>query len=170
MSRLYLLSIVLLHSPNPYVSKAKGYPDIQTRQFLRLLYTSFPELPILCLVDHDPDGIGIMSTYKHGSIALAHESATLAVSSVQWLGVRSSDFMGGYEEVEAVGLLKLTERDRRIAAKMLEKGGGYVNVEWKRELRVMLMLNVKAEIQVLGNAEALGRWLDGKLVDAVRIE
>ncbi|TVY41187.1 Meiotic recombination protein, partial [Lachnellula subtilissima] len=148
---------------------AKGYPDIQTRQFLRLLYTSFPELPILCLVDHDPDGIGILSIYKHGSIALAHESAALAACSVQWLGVRSCDFMGGDEEVEAVGLLKLTKRDRRIAAKMLEKGQGNVDVEWKRELRIMLMLNVKAEIQALGNAEALGKWLDGKLVDAVRI-
>ncbi|TVY31925.1 Meiotic recombination protein, partial [Lachnellula occidentalis] len=150
---------------------AKGYPDIQTRQFLRLLYTSFPELPILCLVDHDPDGIGIMSTYKHGSIALAHESATLAVSSIQWLGVRNCDFVGtgGDQEVDAVGLLKLTKRDRRIAIKMLEKADGHVDVEWKRELRIMLMLNVKAEIQVLGNAEALGSWLDGKLLDAVRI-
>ncbi|TVY13582.1 Meiotic recombination protein rec12 [Lachnellula arida] len=158
--------------------EAKGYPDIQTRQFLHHLYTTTPELPILALVDYDPDGLGILSTYKHGSISLAHEPG-LAVSSVEWLGVRSCDFLGvaaaegeGVQEAREVGLLRLTRRDRRIAAKMLERGDGRVDGEggWKRELRVMLMLNVKAEIQVLGNAEALGEWLDGKLVDAVRIE
>lgn len=99
------------------------------------------------------------------------------MSSVQWLGVRSCDFLvvaaeGDVQEAREVGLLRLTRRDRRIAAKMLERGDGHVDGDggWKRELRVMLMLNVKAEIQVLGNAEALGEWLDGKLVDAVRID
>ncbi|TVY87160.1 Meiotic recombination protein, partial [Lachnellula willkommii] len=77
---------------NGILITAKGYPDIQTRQFLHHLYTTTPELPILALVDYDPDGLGILSTYKHGSIALAHESG-LAVSSVEWLGVRSCDFL-----------------------------------------------------------------------------
>jgi len=105
-----------------------------------------------------------MSTYKHGSMALAHESATLAVPSIQWLGVRSCDFL---QEEDAQGLLKLTARDRRIAVKMLEKD---VEEEWRRELQIMLMVNVKAEIQVLGNGEKLGEWLDGKLRSAVEME
>ena len=67
--------------------------------------------------------------------------------------------------------MRLTKRDRRIAVKMLEREmGGEEEWIWRRELRVMLMLNVKAEIQVLGNGEALGEWLDGRLGDAVRIE
>jgi meiotic recombination protein SPO11 len=107
-----------------------------------------------------------MSTYKHGSISLAHESASLAVPSIQWLGVRSYDFLQKEEDVQ--GLLKLTARDRRIAVKMLEKEM-FGEEEW-RELQVMLMLNVKAEIQVLGNGESLGEWLDGKLLDVVRME
>ncbi|TVY82608.1 Meiotic recombination protein rec12 [Lachnellula suecica] len=144
---------------------AKGYPDIQTRQFLRLLSTHAPEIPILALVDFDADGIGIMSTYKSGSAALAHESATLAVPSIQWLGVRSCDFLK--TDADVPGLLKLTARDRRIAVKMLERE---MEEEWRRELQVMLMLDVKAEIQVLGNGERLGEWLDGKLLDAVRID
>lgn len=121
-----------------------------------------------------------MSTYKHGSVALAHES-NLAVPSIQWLGVRSSDFLqhgNGIQNVngeengneDVAGLLKLTQRDRRIAGKMLEKsmfeedGKG----EWRRELQIMLALNLKAEIQILGNGERLGAWLDGKLKDGIK--
>ncbi len=85
------------------------------------------------------------------------------------MGVRSGDFVpgagnaGGGDE-----LLPMSARDRRIARKMLERetfGGkdGEGEVEWRREMQVMLMLGVKAEIQILGNGEALGEWLDGRL-------
>lgn len=101
-----------------------------------------------------------MSTYKHGSQALSHE-LNLAVPSVQWLGVRSRDFLG--KGADARGMLKLTARDRRIALRMLgwdeEK-----DTEWRRELQVMLLLNVKAEIQILGNGERLREWLDERLM------
>ncbi|KAL2067544.1 hypothetical protein VTL71DRAFT_1969 [Oculimacula yallundae] len=140
--------------------EAKGYPDIQTRQFLHLLSTHHPSIPIYALVDFDPDGLGTMSTYKHGSQALSHE-LNLKVPSVQWLGVRSCDFLG--KENDTRGLLKLTARDRRIALKMLERDE-LREEEWRGELQVMLFLNVKAEIQILGNGERLGEWLDGKLM------
>ncbi|CAG8961776.1 hypothetical protein HYFRA_00006319 [Hymenoscyphus fraxineus] len=146
---------------------AKGYPDIQTRQFLHLLSTQHASCPIFALVDFDPDGLGILSIYKHGSAALAHEP-NLAVPSIQWLGVRSHDFL--HEELDLQGLLRLTSRDRRIAGKMLgkkmfEEEG--CESECRRELQVMLMLNVKAEIQILGNGERLGAWLDGKLKEGI---
>jgi meiotic recombination protein SPO11 len=71
-------------------------------------------------------------------------------------------------------LLKLSARDRRIARKMLEKehifGEDGMEQEWRREVQVMLMLNIKAEIQILGNGQALERWLDGKLCDAVGVK
>jgi meiotic recombination protein SPO11 len=136
--------------------KAKGYPDLQTRQFLYLLSTKSPHIPIYCLVDFDADGIGIMSTYKYGSIALHHQREILAVPSVRWLGVRS--------------LLELTSRDRRIARRMLEKETMEEEgreVEWRRELQVMLMLNLKAEIQILSDGDGgLEKWLDEKLRSA----
>ena len=105
-----------------------------------------------------------MSTYKHGSMALAHESLHLAVPAIRWLGVRSSDFATADD---AQGLLKLSARDRRIAGKMLEKDlfeEEGEESEWRRELQVMLMLDVKAEIQILGNGEKLSNWLDQKLL------
>ncbi|KAK2623907.1 hypothetical protein QTJ16_006541 [Diplocarpon rosae] len=146
---------------------AKGYPDIQTRKFLHILSSHYPGIPILALVDFDPDGIGIISTYKYGSQALAHET-NLAVPSIRWLGVQSCDLVG--QDQGTQGLLKLSVRDRRIASKMLEKANGEdngVDDEMKRELQVMLVLNFKAEIQILGNGEKLGEWLDRRLLDSV---
>lgn len=145
--------------------QAKGYPDIQTRQFLHFLSTQAPNVPIYCLVDFDPDGLGIMSTYKYGSMALAHENANLAVSSVQWLGVRSCDIL--QRGIDKIGSLKLTQRDRRIAMRMLEKEAfdeDGTEVDWRRELQMMLMLNLKAEIQVLSPGDGgLEGWLDESL-------
>jgi meiotic recombination protein SPO11 len=145
--------------------QAKGYPDIQTRQFLHLFSRQHPEIPIFALVDFDPDGIGIMSTYKHGSISLAHET-NLVVPSIQWLGVRSCDFLDSGNEMQ--GRLNLTARDRKIAARMLAKSvnEGY-DEDPRRELQVMLMLGAKAEIQILGNGEMLMEWLDKKLLQAL---
>lgn len=68
-----------------------------------------------------------------------------------------------------MGLLRLTKRDRRIAGKMLERDM-CGEEEWRRELQTMLVLNVKAEIQVLGNGEALGRWLDEKIREVVEVQ
>ncbi|PVH71088.1 DNA topoisomerase IV, alpha subunit [Cadophora sp. DSE1049] len=148
---------------NGILITAKGYPDLQTRQFLHLLSTHHPNIPIYALVDFDPDGLGIMLTYKHGSQSLSHE-LHLAVPSVQWLGVRSQDFLGGGSRDDARGQLKLSARDRRIALRMLERYEE-TDEEWKRELLIMLMLNVKAEIQILGNSEKLREWLDERLTN-----
>ncbi|QSZ31276.1 hypothetical protein DSL72_000839 [Monilinia vaccinii-corymbosi] len=145
---------------------AKGYPDIQSRQFLHYLGKNYPLIPIYALVDFDPDGIGIMSTYKHGSAALAHENEDLSVPSICWLGLKSTDMMLGGEENE--GLLKLTKRDRRLAVRMLQRDVCQENgneEEWRRELQVMLMLNKKAEIQIIGNGDALEGWLNRSLGD-----
>lgn len=147
--------------------QAKGYPDVQTRQFLFYLSISFPHIPIFALVDFDPDGIGIMSTYKHGSKSLAHET-NLNVPSIKWLGIRSSEMLASDT---GPGLLPLTKRDRSIAKKMLGREDISIeDQEWKRELRLMLMLNTKAEIQILGDGDQLGIWLDGKLSKAVEVE
>ncbi|TAQ87210.1 hypothetical protein B7494_g4466 [Chlorociboria aeruginascens] len=149
---------------NGILITAKGYPDIRTRQFLCLLSMEHPTIPILALVDFDPDGIGIMSTYKYGSIALAHENKTLTAPGIRWLGIGSYDI--AHEESSKVGLLKLTSRDRRIATRMLGKetfSEEGMEMEWRRELQVMLLMNLKAEIQILGNGEELESWLNGKL-------
>jgi len=123
------------------------------------LSNEYPETPIFALVDFDPDGIGIMSTYKYGSAALAHES-NVAVPSIMWFGIRSRDII---QDQDTKGLLKLTRRDREMASKMLQNTVFKQEEEWRRELQVMLMLNMKAEIQILGSGDRLEHWLDRRL-------
>jgi len=140
----------------------KGYPDIATRALLRFLCTPSPQngfaAPLVYgLVDFDPDGLAILSTYKHGSIALAHESAELRVPQLKWLGLRSEHKMLDSDSTHASqGLLTLTARDRSKAQKMLERseaGDSVVDddeaADYRHELQVMLMLNMKAELQLL---------------------
>ena len=108
-----------------------------------------------------------MANYKHGSIALAHENDQLSVPRVQWLGIKSSDFVQPVGSGTETALLQLTARDRRKAIMMLKQGTSTddrTEDEWQRELQVMLMLSVKAEIQLLCEGDVgLDRWLTSKL-------
>ena len=111
-----------------------------------------------------------MSTYKHGSLKLSHENAGLNVPSIQWLGIQSRDVLAGNENDEYSGLLRLSARDRKKAADMLEASevlqeDGTEKV-WRRELQVMLMLNVKAEMEILADRQGgVKGWVEEKLLE-----
>ncbi|XP_057972012.1 meiotic recombination protein SPO11-1 isoform X2 [Malania oleifera] len=49
------------------VVTGRGYPDVPTRRFLRLLIEKLC-LPAYCLVDCDPYGFDILTTYRFGSM------------------------------------------------------------------------------------------------------
>jgi meiotic recombination protein SPO11 len=98
---------------------------------------------------------------------LSHETC-LTVPSIQWLGVRPSDFLGA--DRDKTGLLSLSARDRRVGRKMLDKKMNGAAEEWRRDLQMMLMLNLKAEIQILGGGEELGAWLDGKISGTLLVD
>ncbi|ENI08116.1 hypothetical protein COCC4DRAFT_162561 [Bipolaris maydis ATCC 48331] len=137
------------------------------------------------LVDLDPDGIAILSTYKYGSYRLMHEdvalmnTSALCLPNVQWLGVKSDNMspsLVGEDGTERKmihqlqGLMRLTTRDRIKATRMLEwdlcAEDGFER-GWRRELQWMLMLNVKAEMQVLDELPGgLVSWLSDQLGDA----
>ncbi|EMD92426.1 hypothetical protein COCHEDRAFT_1193911 [Bipolaris maydis C5] len=165
--------------------EAKGYPDVASRQFLRQLGTNAHHIPMFVLVDLDPDGIAILSTYKYGSYRLMHEdvalmnTSALCLPNVQWLGVKSDNMspsLVGEDGTERKmihqlqGLMRLTTRDRIKATRMLEwdlcAEDGFER-GWRRELQWMLMLNVKAEMQVLDELPGgLVSWLSDQLGDA----
>lgn len=71
---------------------AKGYPDLITRSFLSFVQSNNPQLPILGLMDFDPDGISILKCYRHGSQRLAHE-ADAFVQAMRWIGIKSSQLI-----------------------------------------------------------------------------
>lgn len=119
------------------------------------------------LVDYDPDGLAILSTYRHGSAALSHEHRQLATPRMRWLGLRSGDIVASVAEKASHTLLSLTVRDRKKAMNMLRwsaidvEDGQY---DLRRELQIMLMLNMKAEIEAVDEAEgSLTGWLSTKL-------
>lgn len=141
------------------IMTGKGYPDIATRALLHFMTAPSPQNgfaspPVFCLVDFDPDGLAIMSTYKNGSAALAHENAELCVPQMQWLGLRSELLHNERGELHGdQGILALTQRDRRKAASMLQRNvpdaGNTHDIEVWSALQTMLMLNTKAELQLL---------------------
>ncbi|KAK7179564.1 type IIb DNA topoisomerase [Paraphaeosphaeria sporulosa] len=164
------------------VLTAKGYPDVVSRRFLLHLADDFPQISMHALVDLDPDGIHIMSTYKHGSLRLAHENVAhgntpgVNLPNLQWIGVKSHhiDRASGNEGdtttatlADAQGVMKLTARDRKKAHHMLEWGicreyGS--EPAWRAELQRMLMLNIKAEMQILDELPGgLVLWLSSRL-------
>ncbi|KAJ5008519.1 Meiotic recombination protein rec12 [Colletotrichum sp. SAR 10_66] len=159
----------------------KGVPDLHTKQFLHLLHSAKPELPIYGLVDFDPYGVNIMRCYSHGSRGHAHEVG-VTVPSMQWLGIKSGDLLGRQDlgvdddaafsrqqqsesNFEATDALK--DRDRKIAKTLLgnipDELDEY-NIECRRELQIMLFLSVKAEIQAVDDAGNISNWLDAHMM------
>lgn len=103
-------------------------------------------------MDYDPDGLAILSTYKHGSIKFEGQNEELVVPEVQWSGLNSKHIVDSDQTQIDQGLMPLTKRDRHKARKMLERDlmtEGGDETEWRTELQVMLVLNLKAELQLL---------------------
>ncbi|KAL4812810.1 Spo11/DNA topoisomerase VI subunit A [Aspergillus spinulosporus] len=150
----------------------KGYPDLATRSFARRLFQStFPRSTLTqaptfyILVDGDPDGMAIMSTYKYGSMAHTQGNERLNLPCLQWLGLRMSEIIGNLEPDGDETLMSLTKRDRRKIGTMLKRSPIWAvdgpEAEWRVELQRMLVLNVKAEIEILyDRAGGLERWID----------
>lgn len=137
---------------------------------------------MFALVDFDPDGIAIMSTYKYGSYRLAHENISsngtpaLKLTQLRWLGVQSHQIgrtpvterhTSNEPIYDAQGLMRLTSRDRRKACQMLEWDVCAIDgaePAWRCELQTMLILNIKAELQVLEEYPGgLAFWLESRL-------
>lgn len=139
------------------VVTGKGYPDLATRAMLRYLSVPSPQNgfcspPVYGLADFDPDGLAILSVYKNGSATLTHENDGLKVPQLQWLGLRRGHVAVLWHDLHASqGLLELTTRDRKKARKMLEIGK---DVEVLTALQHMLLLNAKAELQILDASES----------------
>ena len=133
--------------------------------FLHRLSVLAPDVSIYGLVDFDPDGINILNTYRYGSARFSHLNHNLAVPRMQWIGVKSSDLFSALQ-FGAMGYLLLGQRERSKVLQMLEKAVFVEDgreLEWKEELQAMLMLNIKAEIQIMSEG-GLEEWLERKMI------
>ncbi|KAJ6186064.1 Winged helix-turn-helix transcription repressor DNA-binding [Penicillium mononematosum] len=151
----------------------KGYPDFMTRTFLRAMSDSASNQRrrpprFYALTDGDPHGMAIMSTYKYGSAAHLHQNARLSIPRLQWLGLRVSDIIAVPEVLGDTALLSLTTRDRKKIAAMLLNSPVWASdgpePEWRAELQRMLVLNLKAEIEILyGCQGGLEGWINRRM-------
>ncbi|KAI7103865.1 DNA topoisomerase IV, alpha subunit [Hortaea werneckii] len=153
----------------------KGYPDLATRAMLRFLSTPSPHngfsSPVIFgLADYDPDGIAILDVYKHGSAAMRHENPELKVGRLRRLGLNSRHIIICRDDAHAdQGLLMLTARDRSKASKMLERCSEDDRDDegnTRRELQIMLNLNIKAELQLL---DAVPGGMSAMLESAIEV-
>ncbi|XP_047177411.1 meiotic recombination protein SPO11-1 isoform X1 [Vigna umbellata] len=137
---------------NSIFIQGRGYPDIPTRRFLRLLVENL-RLPVYCLVDCDPYGFDILTTYRFGSMQMAYDTKHLRVPEIRWLGAFPSDSERYFVPKQCI--LPLTAEDKRKVEAMLLRC--YLQREvpqWRLELKLMLQKGVKFEIEAL-SAHAL---------------
>ncbi|KAJ5164967.1 Winged helix-turn-helix transcription repressor DNA-binding [Penicillium coprophilum] len=151
----------------------KGYPDFMTRTFLRAMSDSVTNQNrhpprFYALTDGDPHGMAILSTYKYGSTAHLHQNARLSMPRLQWLGLRVTDIIAVPEVLGDTALLSLTTRDRKKIMTMLRNSPVWASdgpePEWRAELQRMLVLNLKAEIEILyGCQGGLEGWINRRM-------
>ncbi|KAK8963956.1 Meiotic recombination protein SPO11-1 [Platanthera guangdongensis] len=129
------------------VITGRGYPDVPTRRFLQRLVKQL-HLPAYCLVDFDPYGFDILTTYRFGSMQMAYDAKLMRVPEMRWLGVLPSD-LEKYQVPERC-LLSFTTEDKKKAKAILSRC--YLHQEapqWRLELEIMLHRGKKFEIEAL---------------------
>ncbi|XP_023536168.1 meiotic recombination protein SPO11-1 [Cucurbita pepo subsp. pepo] len=129
------------------VISGRGYPDVPTRRFLRLLVDVLA-LPAFCLVDCDPYGFDILTTYRFGSMQMAYDAKYLRIPQLHWLGAFASD--SDTYNLPQQCLIPLTLEDKRRTEALLLRC--YLRREvphWRLELESMLQRGVKFEIEAL---------------------
>jgi len=106
------------------------------------------------LTDYDPDGIGIANMFQYGSLK-SSESINAAIPTARRLGLDREHIKETSNNGNVQKVLPLTARDRRRAIGILNRNKdqtGNTRLNDRLDLQVMLMLNIKAEIQILDDS------------------
>ncbi len=130
------------------VLTGKGSGDIATRAFLKMLVKEL-EIPAFALVDSDPYGHYIYSVFLRGSKRLSYESPFIATPDLKLLGVLSRD-LEEYNVPKSVRI-PMQPTDIKRVKDMLKEPFVQKNKEWVKDLKLMLQLKEKAEIQAFAS-------------------
>ena len=126
-----------------------GQPPRGVRRLARRLNEE-KKLPVYVLVDNDPWGYYIYSVVKQGSINLAFESQRMAIPEAKFIGLSSAD-PERYGLPRNVGI-KLNDKDVGRAKELLNYPW-FQKKEWQKEIRHMLSLGLKFELDALANKD-----------------
>jgi meiotic recombination protein SPO11 len=126
---------------------AKGFPDLPTRAFLHRLASSGVRetCTIFVLVDWNPAGLWIYSTYVTGGASNVNESTRYAIPNAVFLGVSHEDILAAGKVLTA----KHTKKEARDIENILRKKRGPLYSIFKTELEQMHALGRKCEIEGL---------------------
>jgi meiotic recombination protein SPO11 len=140
----------------------KGQPCLATRAFAALVVDEL-RLPVLALVDFNPDGLGIALTYAHGGADL--EGYLHAMPGLKVLGVLSDDVRRlGRGGAHGLQTQPLTARDVRRAEGLARAFAGSRTCDVALEAGEMLAESDKCEIEAIAasrppDPRRLLRWL-----------
>ena len=121
---------------------AKGQPDLATRAFLRKLADLLPSAPVFGVVDFNPSGVLILSTYRRGAKGRQLMDAGRFDVDVKWLSARSADVASLPDTV----LQPLTARDLVLLRNMQADPRFDA---YSQELAAMQARGLKAELESL---------------------
>ena len=126
-----------------------GQPPRGVRRLCHRMVSEL-NLPLYVLVDNDPWGYYIYSVVKQGSINLAFESSRMAVPKARFLGMSSYD--AAEFDISPSVTIRLNDKD--IArAKEIMAYPWFADRRWQREIKHMLKLGVKLELEALSSKE-----------------
>ncbi len=126
-----------------------GQPPRGVRRLIYRMHTE-KKLPVYVLVDNDPWGYYIYSVVKQGSINLAFESERMAIPDARFIGMSSYD-ADRFDVSKSVSI-NLNDQDKRRAKEILNYPW-FQSKPWQREIKHMLKLGVKLELEALSNKD-----------------
>lgn len=144
-------------------------------------------------MDYDPDGLNIYRCYRWGSDFIRQNQTSAVFADIHYLGIRSADILHlktycdaaeailqrlpenndagiGISSTESrEPVAPLTSRDRKKATEVISKLKGCaqtdpIATDALKELQIMMMLGVKAEIQAVDESGDLTEWLNKAIV------
>uniref|UniRef100_A0A0D3H3V7 Topoisomerase 6 subunit A/Spo11 TOPRIM domain-containing protein n=1 Tax=Oryza barthii TaxID=65489 RepID=A0A0D3H3V7_9ORYZ len=138
----------------------RGQAGISTRIMLRKLWSVFPGIPFLCLVDSNIGGANIFCTYRFGSEANAHDSLFLTVPELEFIGLDINDIPA---EKRTALSDDGKDKDLRDLTNLMSKKYTYDAVTFRTNLKSMNELRSKADIEILMKDKNLEQYILEKI-------
>lgn len=126
-----------------------GQPPRGVRRLMSRMHNEL-RLPVYVLVDNDPWGYYIYSVVKQGSINLAFESQRMAIPAARFIGMSAYD--AEQFDIPAAVTIRMTDKDIRRAKEIMNYQW-FQKRPWQKEIKHMLSLGVKLELEALSNKD-----------------
>ena len=134
---------------NCLILTGKGQPDRGTRRIINRLHKEL-KLPIYVVTDADAWGYYIYSVIKQGSINLSFVSDRLGTPEAKFVGLTTQDVTEF--NIPKNVTIKLNEGDKKRIQELLNYMW-FKPKEWQHELKNMLQVGYKLELESLSNKD-----------------